>query len=191
MLNQSIHIGYVWYYFSGLQTVVQTSKQMKSYMESARDRAIESAKANLKNPNEALSYLRGVARSYASAIPGAQSYVDTTFESLEELSETHGEKMTEIVNKARDELLNIVQKGGADIQTASAVYDVLRRTVKELQELSLQMGGDFLEKHPKLKERVGGGYTELKKLAETKGPQAKKIFDDTTNQVYLHVVIIY
>lgn len=185
-----IRIGYAYYHTSGLKTVVQTSKQMKSYMESARDRAIKSAKTNLKSPNEALNYLRGVARSYASAIPGAQSYIDTTFDSLEELSETHGEKMTEIVSKARDELANIVQKGGADVQTAASVYDVLRRTVKELQELGLQVGGDFLEKHPKVKERIGGGYAELKKLAETKGPQAKKIFDDTTSQVRIYVIPI-
>ena len=79
--------------------------------------------------------------------------------------------------------MDAIQNGGADTKTAIRVYEILKNTSGELQELGMKAGGDLLEKHPKLKESVGSGYEQLKKIAEERGPQAKKILEDTTNQV--------
>ncbi|GBE81418.1 hypothetical protein SCP_0311470 [Sparassis crispa] len=39
------------------------------------------------------------------------------------------------------------------------------------------------EKFPQVSEKLDGGYDELKNMAEKRGPEAKKIFDDTARQV--------
>jgi hypothetical protein len=57
----------------------------------------------------------------------------------------------------------------------------------ELYELGKRAGGDvvneLLESHPEVKEKLGGGYEQLQKLAQDKGPEAKKLLDDTQSQV--------
>lgn len=178
-------VGYTWYHFSGLKTAVQTSHQVKTYFENARDTVVEKARKNTGSASDALAYLRSVAKSYSSFVPGASSYVDSTFDSLDELQETHGEEMNKILKGATDELTKVVQDGGADAATAAKVYEVLRRRVAELQELGVKVGGDILDMYPQAKEALGGGYEQLKKLSESGGPEAKKIFDDTTSQVRL------
>ena len=41
--------GYAWYHTSNLKTLVQTSQQVMSYVDSAPQRALDAAKQNLKN----------------------------------------------------------------------------------------------------------------------------------------------
>ena len=156
---------------------------------------VDSARTTLKNPNEAISYLRNIARQYTVFIPGSQSYVDSALDSLEDVSETHGEKFVEIVNRAREELVGIYDESvggknkntqgslGLDGGSAKRAMEVLKRTIGELRELGKDVGSDVLEKHPQLKDALGAGYAQFRQLAQKGGPEAKKVVDETTKQV--------
>lgn len=129
-------------------------------------------------------------------IPGAGSYVDTTFDSLDKIVAEHSEEATDITQKAYDDIQKIVNensgKNGGDLtktgpDVAFKVLEVLRKSTAELYELGKKAGGhavdEVLEKNPQLKEKLGGGYEQLKSLVESGGPEAKKALDDVTSQV--------
>lgn len=186
--------GYTYYRVSGIHGYVQTAQQTSSYIQSARDKVSESVSATLNDSGsakEALNYLRGVAKSYAGMIPGAGSYVDATFDEFDRISAEHGEEASEIANGAYKEIQalygEVKNKGTIDVETAGKVADVLRRRLEELYELGKKTGEDvaekFLEKHPEVKEKLGGGYDQLVKLAKEKGPEAQKQLDDIRSQV--------
>ena len=86
-----------------------------------------------------------------------------------------------------DEVKEAVVKGGFDVKTGEKVVEILKRRAAEVEELGQKVGTDFikpvLDKHPQLKESVGGSYDELKKLVEQHGPEAKATYDDTVKQV--------
>ncbi|TFK54318.1 hypothetical protein OE88DRAFT_1624751 [Heliocybe sulcata] len=177
--------GYAYYHFSGLKTVVDTSKSAKAYLQQAH----ESVKEKAKNPNEALAYLRQIAKSYVGLIPGLSSYVDSTFDAFDKLAEKHGDEVNAIAKKGYDEIQGIIKENGgkADFQTATKIMNVLQKRAAELQDLAKRAGGDavepLFEKYPQLKEKLGGGYEQFRELVEKQGPEAKKIFDDTKKQV--------
>jgi hypothetical protein len=146
---------------------------------------IAKARESTQNPSETLRYLRNVAKSYVVFVPGASGYVDATFDTFDELHDTHKEDVEQILKEATDEIYKIAQDGSADAKTASRVYEILRKTTSQLQELSKKVGGSILDKSPALKATLGSGYDQLRSLAEKGGPEAKKILDDVTNQVCL------
>lgn len=185
VINISLYTGYTYYHFSGLKTIVSTSQSVQASVKSAKDRLLQQAP---ESPNQAIEYLRSVSKSYIAIIPGAGYYVDSTFDTIDELSKTHGDEVNEIVKGAIDDLKAIGKKGGADIETASKVLDVLRRRGEQLAKLAAQAGedvlGPILEKHPEVKEKIGGGWEQLSELAKSSGaPEAKKLVEDTTKQV--------
>ncbi|EPQ57462.1 hypothetical protein GLOTRDRAFT_38540 [Gloeophyllum trabeum ATCC 11539] len=177
--------GYAWYHFSGLKTIVDTSKSAKAYLQQAHATVQEKA----KNPNEALAYLRQTAKTYVGLIPGLSSYVDSTFDAFDALAEKHGDEVNAIARKGYDEIQAIVGESGgkADLQTATKIMNVLQARAGELQELARRVGGDageqLFERYPQLREKLGGGYEQLRELVEKQGPEAKRIFDDTKKQV--------
>ncbi|KAI5117766.1 hypothetical protein M0805_005197 [Coniferiporia weirii] len=175
--------GYVWYHTSGLKTAVQTSKEVKAYIQSTRDSVVARARETAKNPSQALAYLRGIARSYATIIPGASGYVDKTFDELDALHEQHGSEMDSILKEATDELQRVAGEGGADTKTATRIYEILSKSVSRMQELGKKVGGDILEMNPAIKEKFGGGYEQLKSMAEKAGPDGKKALDEVTKQI--------
>ncbi|KZT26832.1 hypothetical protein NEOLEDRAFT_1162072 [Neolentinus lepideus HHB14362 ss-1] len=156
---------YTYYHFSSLKTLVDTSKSAKAYLQQAQ----EAVKEKAKNPNEALAYLRQVAKSYIGLVPGLSSYVDATFDSFDQLADKHGDEVNAIAKKGYDEIQGIIQENGgkADMQTATKIVN----------DLAKRAGGDamepLLEKYPQLKEKFGGGYQQFKEL----------VFDDTKKQV--------
>ena len=128
------------------------------------------------------------AHSYLVVVPGARPHVDAAFDTIDQLRDTHGDEVNRIVGDGYEEVRVIIRDAGAmDASTAMKVLDVLRRRSAELEELGKKAGkdafGSLSERYPQVSEKLGGGYDELKRLAETKGPEAKKIFDDTTKQV--------
>ena len=176
-------IGYAYYHTSGLKTAVQTTKEIKSYLQSSKDSLLQKARESTKNPSQTLRYLRDVAKSYVAFVPGASGYVDATFDTFDELHETHADEVDKILKDVADELSKTAEEGGADVTTAARVYEILRSATARLQELSKKVGVSILEKNPALKEKLGAGYDQLRSLAEKGGPEAKKILDDVTNQV--------
>ncbi|OJT01839.1 hypothetical protein TRAPUB_7704 [Trametes pubescens] len=178
--------GYTWYHFSGVKTAVSASQTATKYYQDTKAAIAEKAP---KNPNEALEYLRGVARSYLVLIPGARPHVDAAFDTIDELRESHGDEVNRIVSDGYEEVRKIVQASGSgvDIATATKVYEVLQKRSGELQALGEKAGkdafGSLSEKYPQVSEKLGGGYDELRKLAQSKGPEAKKLYDETSGQI--------
>lgn len=75
-----------------------------------------------------------------------------------------------------------------DMATASKIISILSQRGEELGKLAASAGSGaitkFLDEHPEAKEKLGGGYEELQKLAERSGaPEAKKMVEETTQQV--------
>ena len=164
--------------------MVDSTKSVHQTLKSAAQTAVEKT----PSPNEALKFLRSTAKSYAGLIPGASAYVDSSFDTLDQLSETHGEEVNKIVQKTYEDIRAVLQKGGMDAKTATQIYEILQKQGSELAELAKEAGMDVLEKHPELKEKLGGGWEELQRLTKDAGDseaaqQAKKIKDETVKAV--------
>ncbi len=168
--------------------MVDSAKSVHQSVKSAKDAVFEKAPA----PNEVITYLRNITKSYAVLIPGASRYIDASFDAIDELHQTHKEEVEAIVNKTYNEIKKTVQGGGMDTKTAAQIFSILKTQSTELGELAKKVGGDIigpvLDKHPELKEKLGGGWDELKQLMKDAegtdvAQQAKTIYDDTTKQL--------
>ncbi|TBU29589.1 hypothetical protein BD311DRAFT_266400 [Dichomitus squalens] len=176
---------YAWYHLSGTKKVVQSTQKAAQYYEQAKQAIAEKTP---KDPNEALDYLRSFAQSYLVVIPGARPHIDAAFDTIDQLRDSHGDEVNRVVGDGYEEVRVIIRDSGAmDASTAMRVLDVLRRRSGELEELGKKAGkdafGSLSEKYPQVSEKLGGGYEEFKRLAKSKGPEAKKIFDDTAKQI--------
>ncbi|OSX66568.1 hypothetical protein POSPLADRAFT_1031540 [Postia placenta MAD-698-R-SB12] len=177
---------YAWYHFSGAKTAVDASKAAANYYQETKRAIAENAP---KNPNEVIEFLRKTTKSYAGLIPGASSYIDSTFDTLDQLHKTHGDDVNRVLQEGYDDIHKIIQESGngVSVETGMKVMGVLRKRMSELEEVGKKVGQDVFktlsEKHPEIKEKLGGSYEELKDMAEKSGPKAKKILDDTLSQV--------
>lgn len=169
------------YHFSDLKTLVTGAKQVQSTAQQARDKVV--ASMSNTSPSDALQSLRALAKSYAGFIPGFGAHVDATFDEIQGIVDTHGDAANDIIKKAYDEVTDAVKKGGLDVETASKLADILGRRAGELKELGKKAGLDVLGNHPEVKEKIGGSYEQLAKLAGEKGPAAKKALEDVQKQV--------
>lgn len=174
----------MWYYFSGVKTAVDTSKRISSSITSAKDRAV----ASMPEPNEAISYLRSVAKSYAVFVPGAAGAIDSTFDSIEELHNSHRDEVDAIISGAYKDIKKIVnQRKSMDMDSVLAILGVLQQRAGELGTVAGQLSSDaispILEKNPKLRDAIGGSWDEFKSLADRHGPEVKKLYESTTAKV--------
>jgi len=144
--------------------------------------------ASVPEPNEALAYLRSVAKSYAVLIPGAASSIDATFDSIEELHNTHREEVDEIISGAYKDIKKIVnERKSMDLDSALAILGVLQTRTGEFATFASKLSSDamtpILQKHPKLRQSIGGSWDELKSLADRHGPEVKKLYDSTVEKI--------
>ena len=167
---------------------MNAARQAHGYYQDTKRSIAEKAS---KSPNEIIQFFRNIAKSHAGSVPGASKYVDSAFDTLDELHETHGEEVDRILRWGHDEIRKILndEKSGVDVQTGVKVMDILRRSSSQLEEVSKRAGQDALqklgEKHPEVREKLGGGYEQLKKAAEKNGPEAIRILNETTSQVLI------
>ncbi|KAH6678695.1 hypothetical protein B0J14DRAFT_583271 [Halenospora varia] len=154
--------GYGYYHFSGAKTIVNAASTTKSEFQ----KLTNSIQSSAPEPNEAIKWLRQTATSYAAFIPGGKSYVDSAFNDLEAVQKKHGKEVENIVN------------GGISMETAAKSWSVIENAVKKLGELASDSAEDILNNHPHLKEKVGGQVDQLKSMADSYGPEAKKELDD-------------
>jgi hypothetical protein len=143
---------------------------------------------NTPNPSQALAYLRSVAKSYSAVIPGASSYVDSTFDGIDKLTETHGDEVNKIVSDAYNEIKDIVSKQKTiDLETAIQVLNVIKKRGAELSKLAADIGSDalgpILDKHPEVKEALGGGWNEFKERAQQAGDKGQDALNEVTKSV--------
>lgn len=158
-------------------------KSTKDTLIQAKDKLVEKT----PDKNAILKFMRDNAKAYGIFIPGASGYIDSTFDSLDEVASTHSEEVDKILKGAYDELRPIIQDGTMNQENAAKIFDILRRRVTELQKVASQATSDilapFLEKHPELKDSLGSGYEEFQRLTKDAAPEAKRIVTDTTKQI--------
>ncbi|MCJ1293182.1 hypothetical protein MMC34_004735 [Xylographa carneopallida] len=171
--------GYTYYYFSGAKTLVNTAHQTKAYFEEAQNRLAKAA----PEPNEALKWLRSTATTYAAFIPGASGYVNTAFEDLDAVRAKHGGKVDDIVRATYGEIKDVTKDKGVSLETATQVWEIIQKRLKEIGELAGDAAQDILNNHPDLKAKVGGNIDQLKEMGDKYGPEAKKQVDQTWDQV--------
>jgi len=175
--------GYGYYHFSGAKKVIDNAKALKESAIQAKNRLAEKT----PEPRVILQYLRSTAKAYAGFVPGASGYVDATFDSVNQLADTHSEEFESILKGAYEELRPILQDGSLDQETAKKVFSVIRKATMQLQDLSARAGSDLIgpimDKHPEIKEKLGDSYDQMKKLASQSGPQVRKITQETATKL--------
>ena len=132
--------------------------------------------------DEAIDKLKQVCYSYVAWVPGGRQYVDTAFNDLATIRENHGEEVDKIVSETYREFQDVA-KSGLSLETASKAYDALANLGKKLASLTGSAADDLLERHPQLNDKVGEPIRQLKQMAAQYGPEAKKMADETWNQV--------
>lgn len=183
-------IGYTWYHFSNVKKAVDAAQRAKFFLQETKQSLLDK-----KNSNKALLYLRKVAKSYVAIVPGADMFVDQAFDSVDEIVDAHAEEATAITNSAYAEIQDIMKNGGEEQSLAKAirVMDVLKRRLGEIQALGVKVGGDtlgpLLEKFPEVRGKIGAELEELQNLAKDRGPDARRIWSDTQQQVSLSLVV--
>jgi cell division septum initiation protein DivIVA len=171
--------GYTWYHFSGAKKLVQAANQTEAYYKEAKKKVAQKT----PEPDEAFGWLRDTAKSYASFVPGAKSYVDTAFDDLEKIRRNQGKEFDDIVKDAYADLRDVSKKGRLDVDTACKIRDILEKHFKRLYELAGVSAEDILDNHPELKEKFGGSFDKLKEMGSAYGPQAQEEVDKTWKQV--------
>ncbi|KAG4420783.1 hypothetical protein IFR04_006063 [Cadophora malorum] len=170
--------GYGYYYFSGAKTIVNAASTSKAQLQKLTQGIQDSA----PEPNEALKWLRSTTSQYAAFIPGAKPYVDSAFNDLDKVQAKHGDEVDKIVNNAYKEL-KAATKSGLSMETAVKAWSILEKTMSQLGELAKDSAGEIIDEHPELKEKLGGGLDQLKGMADSYGPEAKKELDQTYQQI--------
>lgn len=172
-------LGYLWYQQSGASELLQATRATKSYAKSASQKF----KQSTPEPNEALSWLRNAAQSYATFIPGARGYIDSAFNDLDAVRERHGDEVDSIVRDAYNELRDIVGDGEFSLLTAQKAWNAIVKHLGRIGDLGGDAAQQIMDNHPQLKEKFGGNLDELKEMGQNYGPEAKKEVDRTWEQI--------
>jgi len=175
----AVAVGYIFYRTSGARDVVMTSKKTKEYVNSATNKI----KQSTPEPNEALTWLRNAAQSYAAFIPGAKGYVDSAFDDLDAIREKHGDEVDSIVREAYDEMRGVLGNGDVSLVTAHKTWDIIAKHMSRIADLAGDSAQQIMDNHPQLKEKVGGNWDKLKEYGDKYGPEAKKEVDRTWKQI--------
>ncbi|KAH7325833.1 hypothetical protein B0I35DRAFT_474566 [Stachybotrys elegans] len=147
------------------------------------DAAVKKLQEKTPEPDQAIDYIKQLAYSYVSWIPGGRQYVDAAFKDIDTLRENHREEVNEIVSDTYKKLQQLTKSGGLSLETASRAYDVIAELARRLGDLAGDAFFDILDNHPMVKEKFGGSAEQLKQLADQYGPEAKKVADETWRQV--------
>ncbi|KAL3420733.1 hypothetical protein PVAG01_07178 [Phlyctema vagabunda] len=170
--------GYTYYHFSGAKTLVNAASSTKAQFE----KVSKSMKDSAPEPNEALKWLRNTAQSYAAFIPGAKSYVDKAFNDLDKIENKHRGELDKIASNAYTELKDAT-KSGMSVETAQKTWEIVEKYMGQVAELATDSASEILDNHPELKDKVGGNLDQLKSMADSYGPDAKKELDRTYSQI--------
>lgn len=175
----AVTVGYIFYRTSGARDVVMASKKTKQYVNSATQKIKETT----PEPNEALTWLRNAAQSYAAFIPGAKGYVDSAFNDLDAVREKHGDEVDSIIREAYEEMRSVLSNGDVSLVTAHKTWDIITKHMSRVADLAGDSAQQIMDNHPQLKEKVGGNWDKLKEYGDKYGPEAKKEVDRTWKQI--------
>lgn len=164
--STSNFISYGYYHYSGAASVVSTAHSTISSAKSAKDSLMSAT----PSASDALSLLRTAAQSYASSIPGAKQAIDSTFDQLDSLSDKYGDQISSVLKESFTELKDAVGDGSDLKDGGEKVIKTGVKLMERIRDAVEQKGGDILdsllEKHPELKDSVGGSLSDLKKLGD-------------------------
>lgn len=138
--------------------------------------------ANAPEANQGLSWLRSTATSYAAFIPGAKAFIDSAFNNFETVQQTHGKRVDEIVRTAHRDLTDAT-KNGLDLESVGKAWSVIEKAMNDIGSLAAESTNDIFGQYPDIKEKVGGKFDQLKKMAEDFGPEAKREFEDVYQKI--------
>jgi hypothetical protein len=172
----------------GAYLLTPTGKMMRKVNAAARetDKQYQQVAASIKDKtpttDEAVDKIKHFCYSYVSWVPGGRQYVDTAFDDLAAIRESHGEEVDKIVSDTYREFQDIA-RAGLSLEAASKAYDALARIAKKIASLSGKTADQILERHPQLNDKVGEPIRQLKQMGAQYGPEARKLADETWSQV--------
>jgi hypothetical protein len=172
----------------GAYLLTPTGKMMRKVNAAARetDRHYQQVAASIKDKtpttDEAVDKIKQFCYSYVSWVPGGRQYVDTAFDDLAAIRESHGDEVDKIVSDTYREFQEIA-RAGLSLEAASKAYDALTNIAKKIASLSGKTADQILERHPQLNDKVGEPIRQLKQMGAQYGPEAKKLVDETWSQV--------
>lgn len=156
-------LSYGWYHFSGTAKVVNTSRQVISQAQQAKDKLA----SNAPSFQDSIGLLRSIAKSYAAAIPGAAGAVDASFDQLERLAKEHGPEVQKVVKETYDDVVKASQSGK---DAGDKIVKVLQEAVAKVQNLAGEGGqkllGQLKDKFPDAGNAISQQIDELSKLAD-------------------------
>jgi gas vesicle protein len=172
----------------GAYLLTPTGKMMRKVNAAARetDRHYQQVAASIKDKtpttDEAVDKIKQFCYSYVSWVPGGRQYVDTAFDDLAAIRESHGDEVDKIVSDTYREFQEIA-RAGLSLEAASKAYDALTNIAKKIASLSGKTADQILERHPQLNDKVGEPIRQLKQMGAQYGPEARKLADETWSQV--------
>jgi hypothetical protein len=172
----------------GIYLMTPSGKMVRKINAAARetDKKYQQVAATIKDKtpttDEAVNKIKEVCYSYVAWVPGGRQYVDTAFKDFDAIRESHGEEVDKIVSETYREFQGIVSSG-LSLEALSKTYDALTNLAKKLANLSGSAADQILERHPQLKDKVGGPIEQMKQMGAQYGPEAKKMVDETWSQI--------
>ncbi|MCJ1261870.1 hypothetical protein MMC22_001739 [Lobaria immixta] len=169
---------YSWYHYSGTKSLIDIAHETQGRFQGITSQLKDTA----PEPNEALQWLRQTAKSYAVFIPGAGGYIDSAFNDLDAIHKKHGKEVDKIVQEAYGELRDIAQDG-ISVTSAQKAWNILQKHLKRIGDLAADSAQEILNNHPRLKNKFGGSFDQLKQLGNSYGPEAKKQVDQVWDEI--------
>ncbi|KAK3323066.1 hypothetical protein B0H66DRAFT_555748 [Apodospora peruviana] len=172
----------------GVYLVTPTGKAVRKVNKVAKEadakyqQIASTLKEKTPSADDAISKIKEMCYTYVFWIPGGRDYVDAAFKDLESVRENNREEADKLVDEAYHRFQDIAA-AGLSIEALSRTYEALKDLSQKLAKLAGNSVDQILENHPQLKDKVGGPIEQLKQMGEQYGPEAKKMVDDTWNQV--------
>lgn len=168
---------YIWYQFSGTKTLVKGAQDTKKYLDQVQAKFQEAA----PDPNEALKWLRQTASTYAGFVPGASGVVNTAFDELDSIHDSHRDEVDKIIHDAYNELKELSKKG-LNVDSAKQGWEIILKHLRRAHSLAGDVMNEVLDRHPEVKEKVGAPIQQLRQMGDQLGPEAKDIVDQAWKQ---------
>ncbi|KAI8588763.1 hypothetical protein BDZ88DRAFT_420433 [Geranomyces variabilis] len=168
--------GYGYYRYSGAADVVAAAQKTVDAAKAIQEKAPSPSAAG----KAVVNAIKAVSPGFVAVIPGLDDVLNKGLSQLDELAETHGDEVNELVHKMYADLQKLSKKGFNEDTLKEAVA-LIQERLKEAQKLGVKIGSDatdkVLESNPELKKSVESGINELKDMVDS--PEVEKILHDT------------
>ncbi|KAL0581825.1 hypothetical protein V5O48_000193 [Marasmius crinis-equi] len=172
-----IGAGYAYYHFSGIKQAVETAKNVNMYLQQTKASVMQ------RHPNEAVEYLRKVAKTYGALVPGSGLMIDRMFNAIEEVVEEHREEASEIMLRAQIEIQEVMKrKELTNAELASSVMNVVGVHLAAIGALGSRAGGKFVPDMTYPREKIAESAEALKVLGRRIWPGSDKREDESKDQ---------